>query len=264
MKNIDFKKSDWNALKNLTTEYFTELGYKNDAFHNGFLFDSEAYSIAVDDMICGFFSLGNSWEGGKMLCGFYVIPEKRRISDEIFGKLLEEMNVQAALVPSNDAHFVSLAFEKMHALGTGFEMQAYQFVYGEPEREAEYGMELLEEVQPDEYEAMNSLTEGQWEGCYGDPAFRFYAIRKDGKTLGYGASGKMKYNDKYVDVGNFTLPEFRRQGVGRSLLINISKIVLQQGKIPIAGCWYGNKESIPTLKSSGFIPENRIFYVKFK
>ena len=263
MKNINFIKSDWDKLQNLTEEYFSELGYKNDAFHNGFLFDNEAYKIIADENTCGFFSLGNSWEGGKMLCGFCVVPEKRRISEDIFGKLVDEMNVQSALVPSNDGHFVSLAFEKMRALGTGFEMQAYQFTYGEPSRPAEYGMEFLTEVQPEEYEVMNSLTEGQWDGCFGDPAFSFYAIKKDGKTLGYGATGKMKYNDKYVDVGNFTLPEFRRNGVGRSLIINISKLVLQQGKIPVAGCWYGNKESIPTLKSSGFIPENRIFYVKF-
>lgn len=264
MKEIIFKKSDWDELQNLTSEYFTELGYKNDAFHNGNIFDNEAYSIIADEKICGFFSLGNSWEGGKMLCGFYVVPEKRRISDMIFGNVIEEMNIQSALVPSNDEHFVSLAFEKMHALGTGFEMQAYQFIYGEPSHEAEYGMEFLEEVQPEEYDTMNRLTEGQWDGCFGNPEFSFYAIRCEGKTLGYGATGKMKYNDKYVDVGNFTLPEFRQQGVGRSLIINISKLVLQQGKIPVAGCWYGNKESILTLKSSGFIPENRIFYVKFK
>lgn len=73
----------------------------------------------------------------------------------------------------------------------------------------------------------------------------------------------MNYNQKNVDVGNYVLPEHRRKGVGRSILINLSKLAIQQGFIPVAGCWYGNKESVATLISSGMIPENRIFYVRF-
>lgn len=75
---------------------------------------------------------------------------------------------------------------------------------------------------------------------------------------------KMINNQKNVDVGNFTLPQHRRKGVGRSIMINLSKIAIQQGLIPVAGCWYGNTESISTLTSSGFIPENRIFYIRFR
>lgn len=264
MENINFQKSNWDELLDLTTAYFTELGYKNDSFFYSNIFDNESYKIILDDVPCGFFSMGISWDKLRMLYAFYITPDKRGISDKILDDILEKMDIQAAFVVSNDQHFVSLAFEKMNALGTGFEMQAYNFVYGKPSREAEYSMEHLFEVQPDEYETMNSLTEGQWDGCFGDPDFSFYAIRHEGKTLGYGAYGKMKYNDKYVDVGNFTLPEHRQKGVGRSLIINISKLVIKQGLIPAAGCWYGNKNSIMTLKSSGFIPENRLFKVKFR
>lgn len=74
----------------------------------------------------------------------------------------------------------------------------------------------------------------------------------------------MDYNKKNVDIGNYVLPEHRRKGVSRSILINLGKIALEQGFIPVAGCWYGNTESIATLTSAGYIPENRIFYVRFK
>lgn len=121
----------------------------------------------------------------------------------------------------------------------------------------------MKEVSPSEYQLMNSLTENQWEGCFEDGNFKFYKIIDNKETLGYGGIGKMIHNQKNVDIGNFTLPQHRRKGVGRSIVINLSKLAIQQGLIPVAGCWYRNTESIATLISSGFIPENRIFYVRF-
>lgn len=263
MGGITINKTKWNEIQNLYTDYFDELGYKNDGFHNSMMFEGEPYLIIFNDEESGFFSVGASWDNGKMLRGFYVIPSKRRVSIEIFNKVIEDFKIEAALVACNDSHYVGLAFEKMNSLKTFFDMQAFNFIYGEPEREAEYGMDCVKEIGPSEYELMNSLTEKQWEGCFEDGSFKFYKITNNKETLGYGGIGKMMNNQKNVDVGNFTLPQHRRKGVGRSIIINLSKIAIQQGLIPVAGCWYGNTESIATLISSGFIPENRIFYVRF-
>jgi hypothetical protein len=199
-----------------------------------------------------------------MLRGFYVMPSKIQNSITIFNEAMQKYNIEAALVASNDAHYIGLAFEKMNQLKTTFDMQAFNFIYGEPERDAEYGMDCVREVKPSEYELMNSLTEKQWEGCFENGNFKFYQIISNNETLGYGGIGKLTNNQNNVDVGNFTLPQHRKKGVGRSILINISKIAIVQGLIPVAGCWYYNKESIATLQSSGFIPENRIFYVRFR
>lgn len=263
MNQMTTKKTNWYELRNLLTEYFMELGYKNDGFHNSMIFDGDAYIIYLDGQKAGFFSLGSSWDNGNMFRGFYLRPEKRMESMEIFTNLIEEFQMEAALVASNDAHLVSLAFEKMNASKAKFDMHAFNFIHGEPSRPAEYGMECLVEVRADEFQYMESLTDGLWEGCFEDPAFKFYAIKCGEEVLGYGSIGKMKYNQKNVDVGNFTLQKHRRKGVGRSLIINMSKLAILQGFAPRAGCWYGNKESIVTLKSSGFIPDNRIFYVRF-
>ncbi|NLK95924.1 MAG: GNAT family N-acetyltransferase [Clostridiales bacterium] len=263
MNNIAVNKIKWDEIQDLITDYLVELGYKNDGFHNNMMLEGEPYIIIYNDEILGFFSLGDSWDNGKMLRGFYIIPSKRRVSVEIFNKLVEDFHIEAALVASNDAHFVGLAFEKMNALKTTFDMQAFNFIYGAPEREPEYGMNCVVEVNPWEYETMNSLTEKQWEDSFGDENYKFYVIKNNNEILGYGSIGKLKYNPKNVDVGNYTLPQHRRKGVGRSIIINMSKIAIQQGLIPVAGCWYGNTESIATLTSSGFILENRIFYVRF-
>ena len=264
MKDIKMNKTNWGKINNYYTAYFIELGYKNDSFHNFMMFDGEPYVIESNNEEVGFFSVGNSWDNGKMLRGFYVIPSKRGDSIDIFNKVLEDFDIEAALVASNDSHYVGLAFEKMNELKTSFDMQAFNFIYGEPKREAEYGMDCVKEVSPNEYELMNNLTEKQWEGCFEDEKFKFYKILSNNETLGYGGIGKMINNHKNCDVGNFTLPKYRNKGVGRSMIINLSKIAISKGLIPVAGCWYGNTESILTLTSSGFIPENRIFYVRFR
>lgn len=264
MTEIKFKSADWNNNTEFIGEYFEELGWCNDLFHNSMMTDGDAYSVFLDSVNCGFFSLMDSWESGKMITSFYIRPENRRYSDKILDDVCREYNVTAVLVPSSDNHLVSIAFEKMNILGTSFDMQAYNFIYGEPSVKADYGMDCMEQVKSEEFDEMNKLTEKQWDGCYGSDNYRFYKIVKDGVALGYGAIGKMRYNYRNVDVGNFTLPEYRRKGIGRSMIINLSRIAISQGFTPVAGCWYGNKESILTLKSSGYIPENRIFYVRFK
>lgn len=200
---------------------------------------------------------------GIMLRGFYIVPSERRKSMELFNKILEEFKIEAALVVSNDSHSVGLAFEKMNSLKTTFDMQAFNFVYGKPECEAKYNINDVREVDPTEYELMNRLTENQWNGCFEDEKFKFYKIISDNEILGYGSTGKMVNNKKNVDIGNYTLPKHRGKGIGRSMIINLSEIAISKGLIPVAGCWYGNKESIRTLISAGFIPENRIFYIRF-
>lgn len=264
MNNIILCKTEWNEIQNLYMSYFDELGYKNDGFHNYMIFDGKPYIIKCNNEEAGFFSIGNSWDNGKMLRGFYIVPEKLGASIQIFNKVLEDFEVEAALVASNDSHYLSLAFEKMHSLKTHFDMQALNFTYGKPACKAKYGMDCIKEVSPSEYDLMNISTEKQWDGCFENGNFQFYKIMDGNETLGYGGIGRLTNNKKNVDVGNFTLPQHRMKGVGRSIIINLSKIAIQQGFIPVAGCWYGNKESIATLTSSGFIPENRIFYVRFR
>ncbi len=259
---INAKSVKWETIQNWTDLYFNELCYKNDGFHSDMIFDGEPYTIDYNGETIGFFSLGDSWDGGKMFRMFYILPTQHRKSRSIFEKMSEEFDIEAALVASNDAHLISLAFEKMNALGTGFDMQAFNFIYGKPERKAEFGRECIHKV--NDLEQMNRLTEGQWDGMFDNKHNQFYELIVGNEILGFGAISSMGYNKKCVDIGNYVLPEHRLKGVGRSLLISLGEIAIEQGFVPVAGCWYGNTESIAALTSAGFIPENRLFYVRFK
>ena len=193
---------------------------------------------------------------------FYILPEYRSLSMGVFQLLTDEFDIEAVLAASNDSHLVSLSFEKINALKTSFVMQAFNFVYGEPERKAEFGRDTLSKVT--DFDEMNLLTEKQWDGMFDNNNNQFYVIKNGEEILGYGGIGSMGYNKMNVDIGNYVLPEHRRKGVGRSLLIHLGKIAAEQGFLPVAGCWYGNTESIAALTSAGYIPENKLFYVRFK
>lgn len=263
MKKVKIDKVKWEDIKNLYEDYLLELGYRNDGFHNSMLFEGEGYGIYIKSKCIGFCSIGESWSKGRILRGFYIIPIERKKSIEIFNEVLETLKVESVLVVSNDAHYIGLAFEKMNSLKKTFDMQGFNFVYGKPENEPEYNINEIREVGQAEYELMNKCTENQWDGCFENEKFKFYKIIKNNETLGYGSIGKMINNKKNVDIGNYTLPKHRGKGVGRSMIINLSKIAISKKLIPVAGCWYENKESMRTLISAGFIPENRIFYIRF-
>ena len=263
MTDIKIKTTEWNIIADFLNAYLVQLGGKNDGFHNSMMFEAEPYLIEIDGSAAGFCSAAEGWNGGKMLTSFYITPENRSCSAEILDTLIAELELTGALAASNDYHFIAVSFEKMKKLDTTFELQAYNCIFTKPKRPAEFGRDKLCEVPPEEYDKMAGLTEGQWDGCYTEPGYSFYAIRDNGVTLGYGAIGRLPYENGTAEIGNYTLPEYRRRGVGRSILIHLAEIAAGKGFSPVAGCWYDNEVSIHTLVSSGFILDNRIFYVKF-
>jgi GNAT superfamily N-acetyltransferase len=150
----------------------------------------------------------------------------------------------------------------MHQTGGTFEMQAYNLTFGVPKRPAEFGKECFSRVPEAEYPAMHALTEDQWAGEI--PAgTAFYRVKLGGETLGFGSVYPRMLDKDCVDIGNYVLPAHRQKGVGRSILINLAFAAIAAGMKPSAGCWYYNHKSIKTLTSAGFIPDTRLFNVKF-
>lgn len=239
-------------------EYYDEIGRVNDAFHNGMLFGGKCLAVGIDGISAGFVSISDGWDGGKMLTGFHLTANYHSAAGDVLVNLVRDYDVRSALAATNDKEFCSALLR----LPSGtFRTQAYNYTYGEPENPAEFPEEYLMEIKQDELDRLDRETEGQWSDCLHDPALSFYKLEKDGEILGYGAYCTMPFNEGIVDLGNYTLPQHRRKGVGRSIIIGLAKIVRAKGLTPVAGCWAGNMESIPTLRSAGFVPENKLCYV---
>lgn len=67
--------------------------------------------------------------------------------------------------------------------------------------------------------------------------------------------------DDRVEIGMFTDPDLRRQGIGRSILALTAREVLAAGRTPAAGCWWRNWESRHTLEAAGLTCIGTIFRV---
>ena len=258
--NIRFTETQWERMTNHVKEYYDEIGRVNDAFHNGMLFGGTCYAVGIDGISAGFVSVSDGWDGGKMLTGFHLTVNYRSAAGDVLMTLIRDYDVRAALTATNDKEFCSVI---MRVPSGTFRTQAYNYTYGEPDKPADFPAECLTEIRADELERLDSETDSQWSDCLHDPALHFYKLEKDGEILGYGAYCTMPFNEGYADIGNFTLPQYRRKGVGRSILIHLAQVVRSKGLEPVAGCWAGNMESIPTIRSAGFIPENKLCYVQF-
>lgn len=264
MNNIKFVNSSWNLISDLKNEYLGRLTNYPDGFWDDLLWEADIYACVNDSgERIGFFAIGNAWDGGNSIRAFYVKKEYLTLSQDLYSQIIKDYQIVSALVSSSDELHVCLAFEKMHELKSSFDMQAYNLVYTDADLTAKYDMSCFYELSEDEYDEMNRLTESMWKDDSKNPDNKFYCIKDNGVILGYGNLFPHKLDKRCACVGDYVLPQYRNQGVGRSIIINLSKIARKKGLIPTSGCWYYNHASYAALKRSGFVPTSRLFYVKF-
>ncbi|MGB4659237.1 MAG: GNAT family N-acetyltransferase [Mobilitalea sp.] len=265
MKNFVLKETTWNNIDQLKNEYLDYLKNTPDGFLDSAIYESIPNEIENDDREkIGFFTTGKFWNGDTLLTAFYLKSKYYRYAQQLFTKVLKEYKIDRAFVTSWDELLVSLAFEKMKELNTSFEMQAYFFSQREKDtvRPAEYSMDCIEKVDNEGYLNMNELTDSEWSDEQGKPAYEFYKLTSDGAIMGYGMIYRHFLNNA-ADIGNYTVKEYRRKGVGRSMIMGLSQLMEQKGIMPLVGCWYYNKESLYTLTSSGYVTPTRLFNVSF-
>ncbi len=251
------KPVEWDAISYEVSAFIEEIGHKNDGFWDDGIYEARPYRMENG----GFYAVGE-WDGAPMLRAFWMPKKERADAQACFAQVCAAHDIARAMVASNDELLLCLAFERMHATGGAFEMQAYNLTFGVPKRPTEFGKERFSRVAESAYADMHAQTENQWAGAVPAGA-AFYRLESDGETRGFGAVYPRMLDKNCLDVGNYTLAAHRRKGVGRSILINLAYAVIASGGKPTAGCWYYNLNSIKTLVSAGFIPDTRLFNVAF-
>ena len=170
--------------------------------------------------------------------------------------MLETLSPQYAFVPTNDELLVSLCMDRQPKI----EMQAYFFKRANAAvRQPEYPRELLTLASPDD--GGDILDK---EGVAENIALgKYYVMRKDGIFLGQGFYNKLTLTHDAASIGMSVHPDFRRMGVGRSIIMHLADICREKGVTPYCGCWYYNHNSKATLESSGFVTQTRLLKVWF-
>ncbi|WP_245625227.1 GNAT family N-acetyltransferase [Paenibacillus stellifer] len=80
--------------------------------------------------------------------------------------------------------------------------------------------------------------------------------------LGVGIIERSKMLDGLASIGMFTNENFRKQGIGRNIILKLRKWCYSQQLTPICGCWYYNEASKKTLESAGMITRTRLLNIK--
>ena len=174
---------------------------------------------------------------------------------QVMDVVLAESGARSAYVASWDAHHVG-AFG---AFATGMRSQAYQFRLFEPDALCEPvpGLELSLATHAD----LDYLESTGWQqdftGYVDDNAMS--VVRLDGHEAGVAVHERHALDASVVDIGMYVDPVLRRRGVGSSILSLTARAVLDDGRTPVAGCWWKNWSSRATIEAAGLVCAGTIF-----
>jgi len=253
MKKTNFINSNIQEIKSLLDEYLQTLTGVVDDFWEEHILTADVYIICEDEQSIGCFAIHNN----EKITMFYIRPAYISIAQDVFKKILSDFKVQTAFVVTCDSLFLNLCMDFHKRI----EMQAYFFNYGcMTVRSPEYSSELLKVAIPsDEADILDKerVTENIALGKY-------YVMRENGIFLGQGFFNELKLIPKTASIGMSVHPDFRRKGVGRSIIMHLVNICHNKGITPNCGCWYYNHNSKATLESAGFVAQTRLLNVFFK
>jgi GNAT superfamily N-acetyltransferase len=257
--NFDTVKTDLKDIRPLVNEYLGTLTGITDGFFEYHVLQSEFHKIEADGRDAGYFAVYRG-DGKRMLTQFYVRKEHIHIAQPIFRETLGRLEAGTAFVPTCDELFLSLCLDHRKDI----EMQAY-FFDSDPKcsvREPEFGRDCLFAVPEDEYGEMNRKTNG----FFPDPvpeSSMIYKLTREGEILGYGQIIPLELRSGFWDIGMIVLEPHRQKGAGRSIIMHLSDICRENGRKPVAGCWYYNHNSKRTLESSGLHSSTRLLHITF-
>lgn len=230
--NYTISKTDYDCTLSLFRKYQTTLNGVCDEFW-------EAHILGADEYL--------------------------NLAQAIFQRILEEYSIQTAFVATCDELFLSLCLDFHKSV----EMQAYFFdgSVPRPVTPPEFGKACLCPVSSGELSEVKKVSGDFFDEVSEDDLLQkrtiLYRLSENGETLGFGIVVPGGLLTQYASIGMITLEAHRRRGVGRSILLHLADLCRENGFLPIAGCWYGNRNSKRTLESAGLNSKTRLLNVFF-
>jgi len=262
MNEFTFHRSALQAIEPLLEQYLKSLTGPVEDYWEDHILSGDLYEIRDGSTPAGCFAIFE----GRRLTMFYVTPAYLHEAQEIFKRVLREFHVKKAFVATSDPLFLALCLDFHRKIkGQGY------FFAGEQTRsvrEPEYTRECVSEIAPEEIDEVNRKTDGFFSFASRETVisgrFNIFRLSENGMDFGYGVSVPLRLIPGYHAIGMVTLPEHRRKGVGRSVLIHMADMARENGCVPISGCAYGNRLSKRTIESSGRCSTVRLLDVTFR
>lgn len=180
--------------------------------------------------------------------------QAKRYDRQVMEVALQTFDVRQAYAASWDGHHVELFGSFAREIAN----QAYQFELLEPgPAEGLNGLTLVTANETD----LPYLSGAGFVEDYSEmlPAGQVRIAHWNGNRVGIGLICPHPLNPAMVDLGMFTDPSFRRQGVGHSIIAAAARESVDRQLTPVAGCWWRNWNSRPTLEAAGLTCVGTIF-----
>lgn len=233
----------------LLRAYARRLTGATDDFFEEHLLRARLFRVATGAGDCGFFCLHD--DAGLTALSLPGAPST--FGQKLFERILQSFSVTNARVATCDEPFLSLALDFQRAVSG----QAYFFREVGGARPAQWRRELMRQATlkdvPDILEddrAEESVRAG-----------KYFVMRVDGAFVGQGFCNPSELKPGQASIGMHVHPDWRRRGVGRSLILHLAAMCHERGVTPVCGCWYYNDASRRTLESAGFASETRYLNV---
>jgi GNAT superfamily N-acetyltransferase len=243
-------------IQALINEYIQELSSPIDSFLEEHIIASTFYRIQVESAEVGYYAI----HGEQLLTQFYIHPSYQMHSQALFSQVLDRHEVKSLFVPTCDELFVSLALDKDFKI----EKQAYFFQDSQANMECSISEDevfrpaILDDLEQIKETCSDFLDQYEPRIVNGG-IFTYY---RGSLLLGIGVVEKSKMMAGLASIGMFTHEAYRKQGIGRFIILQLKKWCKQQGIKPVSGCWYYNHASKRTLESAGMVTKTRLLNKK--
>jgi GNAT superfamily N-acetyltransferase len=199
------------------------------------------YVLELNAISVGFGSvaIGGPWKNRPTLLEFYVLPQYRSFSFDLFETLLSVSGPQFMEIQSNDLLPTVMLHTYAH------EIASEKIVFHDKVSTAlAANGATLRRISSDEE------TGAYIEQRQGGPA---WVLELDGKVVAQGGI-LFHYNRPYGDIHMEVAEAFRRRGLGSYLVQELKRAAYGLGSIPCARCDTTNVPSRRTLQKAGLIP----------
>lgn len=244
-RTFHFEPADFSAVRDMMAAHQAALPFPGDNFIRILAEEGESFQIftpGIRDPL-GFYSIKDN----VFLPVIHIEDAHRRLERQIMEQLLCEVNIHYGFVPSWD----HLSLPLFHEFIFRSELQAYQFQQiCEPLPPPLTDIELQLGTARDLsfLEEMGFLTNPS---AYLRRQEIWIARNDQGRKVGIGLIQPHRAFDGFLDIGVFTHPAVRRQGIGQSIVIRLMDLVRTSGRTPVAGSFYRNHRARRTLESAG-------------
>jgi hypothetical protein len=202
---------------------------------------SLTYLLEYSGVTAGFGSIaiGGPWKDKPTLFEFYVLPEQRTHTFDLFEALLTFSQAQFMELQSNDLLLAAM----LHTYASNIASESIVF------------HDKITTALPDGGATLRCLTSEKQtqeniQRRQGGPE---WLLELDGEVAGKGGI-LFHYNRPYGDIHMEVAEPFRRRGLGAYLVQELKRAAYDLDAIPAARCNTTNIPSRRTLQRAGFVP----------